>query len=188
VVLVEKAQDVVVHGFHGGRDEQASTRAQLGQQPGVIDEVLNLDGRVERDVRECFVQGAREPQAMGGTVKEVRVAEGDMGCPFFHLLPDVFHHHAYRNDAELSLVHRHDGAVPAQVLAATAALGESGDSGRSVREHQVSVARELRQAAAVRHLERDPAKADDRLALPHLRSGGRSIGPQSLAKGSKCRL
>ena len=31
VVLVEMAQDLVVHGFHGGGDEQASARAQLGQ-------------------------------------------------------------------------------------------------------------------------------------------------------------
>ena len=131
----------------------------------MIDEVLDLDGRVERDVGKCFVQGAREPQAMGGTVEEVRVAEGDMGRPFSHLLPDVFHHHVHRDDAELSLVHRDHGAVPAQVLAAPAALGESGDAGRSVRQHQVGVARELRQAAAVRHLERDSAQTDDRLAL-----------------------
>ncbi len=122
---------------------------------------------------------------MGGPVEEVRVAEGNMGRAFSDLLPDVFHHHVYRDDAELSPVHRDHGAVPAQVLAAPAAFGKPRYPGRSVGQHQVGVAGELRQAAAVRHLEHDPAEIDDRLALVDLRSGRRSIGPESLAKGNQ---
>src|SRR5882762_6478616 len=56
----------------------------------------------------------------------------------------------------------------------------TGTTGRSVRQHQVGVAGEFGQAAAVRHHERDLAQADDRFALDHRRS----IGPQSLAKGN----
>src|SRR5258708_25510594 len=108
-----------------------------------------------------------------------------MGCPFFHLLLDVFHHHVYRDDAELSLVHRDHGAVPAQVLAAPAALGKPGDTGGSVRQHQVGIPGELWQTTAVRHLERDSAPSDDPLALAHWRSGRRSVGPESLAKGNQ---
>ena len=173
MVLGEQAQDVVVYSFHCGGDEQATAAPQLGKQFDVIDDVLNFDGGIEGDVGECCVQGARQPEAMGGTVKEVRVAERNMGCAFSDLLPDVLHHYVCRNDAELPLVHRDHGAVPAQVLAAPAALGKPGYAGRSVRQHQVGVAGELRQAAAVRHHERDPAQADDRFALDHRRS----IGP-----------
>ena len=64
------------------------------------------------------------------------------------------------------------------------------DAGGAVWQHQVGVAREFGQAAAVRHLERDSAQADDRLALGRLRStfGCRcSICPQSLAKGHQRR-
>ena len=184
MVFGEKAQDVVVDRFCRGGDEQAPAAPQLGQQFGVIDEVLDLDGGIEGDVGECFVQRARQPEGMGGTIEEVRVAEGNMGCPFSDLLPDVCHHHVYRDDTELSLVHRDHRAVPAQVLAAPAALGKPGDAGRSVRQHQVGVAGELWQTTAVRHLERDPAQADDRLALGHCRSS-RRIGPESPAKGNQ---
>jgi hypothetical protein len=140
MVFGEKTQNFVVHRFHGRGDEQAPAAAQLGQQFGVIDDVLDFDGGIKRDVGECFVQCLRQPEAMGGAVKKVRVAEGNMGCSFSYLLPDVFHHHVCRDDAELSLVHRDYGAVPAQVLAASAALRKPGYPGRSVRQHQVGVA------------------------------------------------
>ena len=82
MVLREKAQNVVVHSLHGGGDEQAPAAPQLGQQFGVIDEVLDLDGGIERDFGKRVVQRPRQPQAVGGTVEEVRVAEGNVRRPF----------------------------------------------------------------------------------------------------------
>ena len=65
MVLGEKAQDAVVHGLHGGGDEQAPAAPQLGQQFGVIDEVLDLDGGIERDAGKRVVQRPRQPQRHG---------------------------------------------------------------------------------------------------------------------------
>ena len=100
------------------------------------------------------------------------------------LLPDVGEHHVGRDDAELALVHRDDRAVPAQVLAPPAALGKSGHPRRSVRHHEMRVARERRQDAAVGHREGDAGEADDRLALA-LR---RPAGPKPPAQRDQCRL
>ena len=68
-------QDLVIDRFHRRREEEAPAAPQLGQERGVIDEVLDLDGGVERDVRERVVQRPRQPDAVRRTVEEVRIAE-----------------------------------------------------------------------------------------------------------------
>ena len=191
MILGEQAQDAVVDGLHSGRDEHAPAAPKLGQQLRVSYEVLNLDGGIKGDAGKRVMQRPGQPEPMRRAVEEIRVTEGNMRRPVPDLLRDVFQHHVHRDDAKASLVHRDHRAVPAQVLAAPAALDEAADAGGAVWQHQVGVAREFGQAAAVRHLERDSAQADDRLALGRLRStfGRRcSICPQSLANRQQRRL
>ena len=191
MVLGQTMQYVVVHRLHGRGDEQAAAAPQLGQQFGVVDQVLDLDGGVERQLGKRVVQRPRQPQAVGGAVEEVRVAKRNVRRPGPYLLVNVLHHHLDRDDAERPLVHRHHRTVAAQVLAAPAALGKACHPGGAVRQHQVGVAGQRRQAAAVRSLERDPVQADHGFALHdrHRRlAHRRAMGPQPPGNGQQRRL
>jgi len=44
MVLAKQTQDVVVYSFHCGGDEQTPLARTRAGSPGVIDDVLDLDG------------------------------------------------------------------------------------------------------------------------------------------------
>ena len=75
MVLVEIAQDPIVHRFDGRGDEQAAALAEHRQQHGVVEQVLNLDRGVERQLRKARVHGLDHLERVRRPVEEIRVAE-----------------------------------------------------------------------------------------------------------------
>ena len=96
-----------------------------------------------------------DPQAVGRAVEEVRVAERDVLGAGRDLLPDVGEDHLARHHPEAAVVHRDDGAVAAEVLAAAARLREPDGAGAAAREFERGVALERGEAASVRNEEVD---------------------------------
>ena len=75
MVFIEIAQDPIVHRFDGRGDEQAATLAQHRQQHGVVEQVLNFDGGVERQLRKAHVHGLHHLERVSRPVEKIRVAE-----------------------------------------------------------------------------------------------------------------
>ena len=67
-------------------------------------------------------------QRVRRAVEEIGIAEGDVLRAGRHLPANIFQHHVARHHAKNSVVHRHDRAVPAQMLAAAAGFGVSRDA------------------------------------------------------------
>src|SRR5439155_11061470 len=87
------------------------------KQGPMLEQVLDLDRRVERDVGPSRVQLARDPQRVRRAVEEVRIPEADVPCPRSDLLCDVRQYGFSRHRDEAAAIHGNDGAVPAEVLA-----------------------------------------------------------------------
>ena len=115
--LAQRRQHVVVQRLDRARDEQATAGSQLGQKPPGLEQVLDLDGRVEGDLRPACVQLAGDPQGMRRAVQEVGIAERHMARAGGDLLLDVAQHRLARDGDEAAAIHRHDRTMPAQVLA-----------------------------------------------------------------------
>ena len=89
----------------------------------MIDQVLNLDGRVVGESRELSVELFDDSQAVGGSVEEVRVSEGDVlgACP--DLSTYVLQNRLTWHGGESTAVHRDDRAVPTGVFAPAGGFG-----------------------------------------------------------------
>ena len=183
VAFRESGEDCVVDRLDGGDEEQAARLRHRLDVAGVADDVLDLHGRIERDLRERFVQGTDHPQRVGGAVEKVRVAERDVPGSRCHLLRDVGDDHVHRNDAEPPLVDGHHRTVAAPVLAPARSLGESGGPGRAVGHHQAGVALERGQGVPQRGAKRDPGGVVD-----HSEPRMRLSGPHALGEREEMRL
>ena len=165
VPLIEQPKNVVVDRLDGGGHEQAAGRGQGGQVTGVLEQMLDLDGRVVGDVGKRAMKRRDEPEGVADAVEEIRIAKGDVPRARGHLAADIFHHHVALDDAEAPAVDRHDGAVPAHMLAAAARLCIARRAALAVSQLEVGVAAERWKAGPVRHAELQLGERYDRLAL-----------------------
>ena len=83
-----------------------------------------------------------------GTVEKIGVAEGDVGGAGGDLRANIGEHRFALDDSELAVVNRHDGTMPAEMLAAAARLGIS-DQPRAIALTQFGIAGEIGKAGAV---------------------------------------
>jgi len=104
-------------------------------------------------------------------VEEVRISEGDVLRAGRDLAADVFQHHLALDDAKRAVVHRYDGTVTAQVLAAPADLGMPHDTGAVVRQGEMCILFQRRQVVAIGHQEILTGERDLRLNLRQPRAG-----------------
>ncbi len=176
VVLVEAIENEIIDGLDRGDDEQAAGALELGEQRGVLDDVLDLDGRVVGDLRELLVQRACNAKPVGGTVEKVGIAEGDVHRAGRDLVADIGHHHVHGHGAEAAVVHRNHRAVAAKVLAAAARLGESDHALAAVRQVETRVARERGKPVAIGRHEPDLVEADHVLHLLCAVAGADALG------------
>ena len=132
VTFFQTGQHGIVHRFDRAGYKQAAGLLQRRKQLAMLLEVLDLDGRVVGDLGEFGMERFYDPHGMGGAVEEIGIAEGDVARACRDLLPDVGEHHVALHHAKLSLVDGHHRAVPAQMLAAAAGLGVTGDYFRAV--------------------------------------------------------
>ena len=139
MALVEDLQDTVVDRFDRAGDEETAGVAQRRQVPGVLEQVLDLDDHVVGELREPPVQLLDDAHGVGGTIEEIRIAEGDVLCAGRHLTRDVLQHDVRLHDEEPAAVDRNDRAMAAEMLAAAAGLGVAGDARAATRQLDVRV-------------------------------------------------
>ena len=92
----------------------------------VLQEMLDFDGHVVGQLWEPPVEGFDDAHGMARSVEKVRIAKGDVARTGTDLPCDVLQHHLRLDDAKRAVVHRWNGAVAAQVLAAARGL-DGGD-------------------------------------------------------------
>src|SRR5581483_4005048 len=124
----------------------------------VAEDVLDLGGAVEGQLRPVLVDGGHHPEGMVRAVEEVGIAEGDVPGSGLDLGLDVGEDDVLGDDAEPPVVDHRDGAVPAPVYAAPAGLDVAGGALLAA-DGQPGVAPERRQAGPVGRRRR-PAPAD----------------------------
>src|SRR5215207_2865443 len=99
---------------------------------------------------------------MGGTIEEIGVTEGDVLCSGRDLTRDVLQHDVRLHDEEPAAVDRHDRAVAAEMLAAAAGLGVTGNARAATRQLDVRVPLETGEPGAIRDEEPLPVQGDRR--------------------------
>jgi hypothetical protein len=130
--------------FHRAGDEQAARLAQARQQFAMLQQMLDLDGRVVGEIRELAMQRVHDAHGVRGPVEEIGIAEGDVLGARGHLLANVGEHDLGLHHPKAPLIHRHHRAMAAQMFAASAGFGVAGrlDAAR------FAAARIFREAAA----------------------------------------
>ena len=151
VAFVEKRQHAVVQRFDRARHERAAAGREPRQQPPVLKQMLDLDGDVEADLGMRRVHGVDDVHGVGRTVEEVRIAKGDVVRARRDLRGDVGQDDLGLHHAELSLIHGHDRAMPAEMFAAPAGLGGTDRLPGAVGHVQRRVPGERRQARSIGH-------------------------------------
>src|SRR5215471_17575708 len=104
--------------------------------------MLDLDGHVIAKIRKLAVEIPNDGNRVPGAVKEVRVSERDVASTRLHLPSDVLQDYFLLDNPKPSLVHRHNRAMTAQVLAATASLRIACYAALSRLQIQVGILRE----------------------------------------------
>ena len=127
----------------------------------MLQQMLDFDRRVVGDGGKFGVQRLHNRHRVGGTVEEIRVAEGDVLRARGDLLANVFEHHVAAHHPEMPAVNRHHRTMPAQMLAAAARLRIGDEFGVAVLP-QLGVALEIRQSRAIRRDERQPFERNRR--------------------------
>ncbi len=72
------------------------------------------------------MQRVHDSHGVRGPVEEIGIAEGDVLGARGHLLANVGEHDLRLHHAKTSLIHRHHGAMAAQMFAASAGFGITG--------------------------------------------------------------
>ena len=118
--LSRTAEDAVTDRLEGADHERTAGLGQLGEHLGVAQEVLDLDGGVEGQVRMAVMQPGHDPAGMVRCVEEVGVGEADMAGPGGHQLVDVGQDGVLGHRTDPPVVDDRDRAVPTAVRAASA--------------------------------------------------------------------
>ena len=137
----------------------------------MLQQVLHLNGHVVREPGMLAVERFHDLHRVTDPVEEVGIAEGDVLRAGRDLAADIFQHHLALDDAKRAVVHRHDGTVTAQVLAAPAGLGVAHDAGAVVGQGEMCVLFQRRQVVAIGHQEILTSERDLGLNLRQPRAG-----------------
>ena len=169
VALLEFLQDAVVQRLDRGNDEQASRLPQRPQQFDILQKMLHLDRHVIGERGEFAMQRIHQRNGVSHSIEEIRIAKRDVLRAGGHLLPNVRKHHLPVDDAEHTVVYRHNRTMPAQMFAAAARFRISHRAVFAVRQHQVRVGTQRRQSFAIRLLETQPRQRNTRVQRMNLR-------------------
>ena len=153
MALLQFPQNIVVQRLDGGNDEQASGLSQRLQQFDILQKMLHFDRHVIRERGEFAMQRFHKRNGVSNSIEEIRIAKRDVLRARSHLLANIRKHHLPADDAENTVVYRHNRTMPAQMLAAAARFRISHCAMLAIRQHQVRVRTQRRQSRAVRLLE-----------------------------------
>ena len=122
VALVEPVQRLFVDGLEGADDEQAPGGGELRPEIPVAEDVLDLDGAIERQLRPAFVHGGDDAPGVLRPVEEVGIPEGDVPGTAGDEALDVGEDDVLRHDPDPPVVDDRYRAVPATMQAPVAGL------------------------------------------------------------------
>src|SRR6266851_5724605 len=120
VSLFEEAQYGIIHRFDRADHKSAAGIAKSGQVPLIFEQVFDLDGHIIGHVGKFAVKLLDEFHGMTNAIKKIRIAKSNVLRSRGHLPANVFEHDVAADDSKDSFVDRHDGAMPAKVLATAA--------------------------------------------------------------------
>ena len=126
VAFVQHGQQLVVDGLERRGDEADAEIGQRGQQLAVIEQVLDLDRYVKRQLSVASARCFEQFQPVCGRVEEIRIAEGDVASPHRRLLVDVAEHRFRAVEPQPAGVDGRERAVGAAMGAAARGLGVAG--------------------------------------------------------------
>ena len=86
----------------------------------MFSQVLDFYGDVVGHVREFAMKFFDQRNGVADAIEKIWIAERNVLRAGGHLAANVFQYNFARHDAENSVVHRHDRAMAAQMLAAAA--------------------------------------------------------------------
>ena len=179
VTLVETLEGAVVDRLERRHHEDASRRRELAPHTAMAQDVLDLHGAVEREMRELVVHGRDHSARVPGDVQEVGVTEGDVRRARLHELCDVVEHCAFVRDPHPAVVDDRDRAVTAAVRAPAGRLdGPDEAPSGALGELHVAVQRGENVARRAREERGGPARPSS-IVTPVLRSSTQSTSARS---------
>ena len=179
MALVQNGEDAVIDRLEGADHERTAGLGQLGEHVGVSEEVLDLDGGIEGQVRMAVMHRGHDPAGMMGCVEEVGVGEADMAGPGGHQLVDVGQDGILGHRTDPPVVDDRDRAVPTAVRAASAG-GHRTDGSLLAGDGQAGVAAQVGEQPTVGHPGLNTAQLDGRLP-------GRRPRPRPLSRARTLR-
>src|SRR5262245_20661833 len=154
MAFVQFAKDFVIERLDGTGDKQAARARQFCESIGVAEEVGDLYGDVVGELRKLRVQLIHDARGVRHAIEKVRIAESDVPSADRDLLANIAEDYFARNNTKLAGIHRDDRAVAAKMFAPARRFGVADGVVRSIRENNVRVLAEFRQAGAIRQFER----------------------------------
>ena len=124
--LVEDFQKPVIYGLKGGSDERDAEGCHFRQEVLVFNQVLDLDGGVERDTRVRHGSTAQQIHRQLWGVEEVGVAQRDVLSARRDLLVDIGEHGFAAIQPQSTRIDRRERAVRAAVRASASRLNVAG--------------------------------------------------------------
>ena len=125
VTLVEQLQGRVGHRLERGDDEDAARGRELAPDVRVLQDVLDLDRAVERQVGKARMDRAHDSECVVDAVEEVRIPVGHVTRSHRDLLRDVRDHRVDVVDPDAPVIHDRYRAVTAAVHTAAGRLDRS---------------------------------------------------------------
>src|SRR4029077_9673255 len=93
-------EDGVIDGLDGTGDKKTAGIEKPRQRFGMLQQVLDLDRNVVRELRKFPMHGLDDSERVRRPIKEIRIAERDVLGAGIYLLADIFQHDIPLNDAE----------------------------------------------------------------------------------------
>jgi len=165
VSLVERAENRVIEIFDSADDKQAAGFFQLGQARFVLSEMLDFYGDVVRYAGKLAMKFFHKLHGVSNTVEEIRIAERNVLCAGGDLLANILQHDIAAHDAKYAFVNRNNGAMAAEMFAATAGLRGTDDAKPAAWKDEMRVFCDRRHAGAVRNFKVEPCQRDQRFRL-----------------------
>ena len=131
----------------------------------MLAQMFDLDGHVVAELRKFAMHRFNNRKRVRRAVEKIRIAEGDVLRARGHLLANILQHHVALHHAKRAVVHRHDRAMPAQMLAAASCFGRTRDALLAAGHHHARIFRKFRHPRAVGHKEFLPRERNDGLVL-----------------------
>src|SRR6266403_3239561 len=131
----------------------------------MLPQVFDLDRYVVAELGKLSMHRLDNRKRVRWPIEEIRIAERDVPRARSNLLLDICKSEFAFDHAKRDVVHRHNRAVPAKMLAPARRLGRASNSLLAARHHHARIFRQLRHPRPVRHKKFLPPERNHGLRL-----------------------